>query len=403
MAVRQPCEVNRWAIRRVVVVLPLVPVTATSGMRPSWPGANSSSTMGTPTLRGLPKDGARCMRRPGAALTSTMPPFCSSSGRSMVSQTTSTPQMCRPMVWAASTARAAMSGCTSSVTSVALPPVDRLALLRSTTRWPWAGTDSGVSPSVAMRAMAMSSRRILVSAVPWPEPRRGSWLTMSTSSRMVCWPSPSTWGGSRRAAATNWPPTTSRRKSWPGRKRSTMMSSPNSEAVAKAALSCSCVVMLTTTPLPWLPSWGLTTTGRPTSWATSQASSTSLTGRPSGTGTPAACSRRLVRSLSWAMDSATALVWSSSAAWMRRALEPQPSCTSEPEVRRRMGMPRATAASTMEPVEGPMRSSSSSSRSWATTLSASKGVSARADCSSSPACSMARRPTASSVYSTTTW
>ena len=231
MAVRQPCEVNRWAITRVVVVLPLVPVTATRGMRPSSPGANSSSTMGTPTLRGRPKEGARCMRRPGAALTSTMPPLCSSRGLSMVSQTTSTPQICRPMVCAASMARAAISGCTSSVTSVALPPVDRLALLRSTTRWPWAGTLSGVRPSLAMRAMAISSRRTLVNAVPWPEPRRGSWLTMFTSSRMVCWPSPSTWGGSRRAAATSWPPTTSMRKSWPGKKRSTRISSPNSLAV----------------------------------------------------------------------------------------------------------------------------------------------------------------------------
>ena len=161
--------------------------------------------------------------------------------------------------------------------------------------------------------------------------------------------------------------------------------------------------MFTVTPLPWLPSCGLTTTGRPTSSATFQASSTSVTGRPSGTGTPAACSRRLVRSLSCAMDSATALVVSSSAAWIRRAFEPQPSCTSEPLVRRRTGMPRATAASTMAPVEGPMRSSSSSSRSWGITASASNGVSASAACTSLSACSMACRPTASSVYSTTTW
>ena len=161
--------------------------------------------------------------------------------------------------------------------------------------------------------------------------------------------------------------------------------------------------MFTVTPLPWLPSWGLTTTGRPTSSATFQASSTSATGRPSGTGTPAACSRRLVRSLSCAMDSATALVTSSSAAWMRRACEPQPSCTSEPLVRRLNGMPRATAASTMAPVDGPMRSSSSSSRSRATTAAASNGVSSSAARTSASACSMACRPTASSVYSTTTW
>ena len=42
----------------------------------------------------------------------------------------STPQMSRPIIRAADTARAAISGWTSSVTSVAEPPVLRLALLR---------------------------------------------------------------------------------------------------------------------------------------------------------------------------------------------------------------------------------------------------------------------------------
>ncbi len=42
--------------------------------------------------------------------------------------------------------------------------------------------------------------------------------------------------------------------------------------------------MLTETPLPWLPSCGLTTTGRPTSWAMAQASSKLLAGRPHGHG-----------------------------------------------------------------------------------------------------------------------
>ena len=73
--------------------------------------------------------------------------------------------MCRPMVWAAVIARAAMSGCTLSVTSVAEPPVLRLALLRKMTRRPLSGTDSGARPCSASRAMAMSSKRILVSEV----------------------------------------------------------------------------------------------------------------------------------------------------------------------------------------------------------------------------------------------
>jgi hypothetical protein len=63
-------------------------------------------------------------------------------GSSMLSHTTSTPQMSRPMLRAAAMARSATSGCTSSVTSVAVPPVDRLALLRRITRLPLGGTDS---------------------------------------------------------------------------------------------------------------------------------------------------------------------------------------------------------------------------------------------------------------------
>jgi hypothetical protein len=193
-------------------------------MRPSSPCANSVSITASPTARPRPNEGEMCMRRPGAAFTSTTPPCCSSSGRSTFSQTMSTPQMCRPTICAASTARAATSGCTVSVTSVAVPPVDRLALLRSTTRWPRAGTLSGVRPCASSRPMAMSSRRILVSEVAWPSPRRGSRLTVSTSWRTVALPSPITCGGSRRAAATRRSPTTSRRKSKPGRNFSTITS-----------------------------------------------------------------------------------------------------------------------------------------------------------------------------------
>ena len=166
---------------------------------------------------------------------------------------------------------------------------------------------------------------------------------------------------------------------------------------------CSREATLTVTPLPWLPSSGLTTTGRPISSASSQASSTVSTGAPMGTGTPADCSRRLDRSLSCAIDSETALVASTSAAQMRRCFTPQPSCTSEPCVRRRNGMPRLQAASTMEPVEGPRRMSSSVSRSALTAASASKAAPDCAALISSTAFSNAARPTSSSLYSTTTW
>ncbi|KAG1318358.1 hypothetical protein G6F63_015252 [Rhizopus arrhizus] len=124
--------------------------------------------------------------------------------------------MSRPIMRAADTARAAISGCTSSVTSVAEPPVLRLALLRRKISVPSGGTESASKPCFFRVASAMSSKRILVNEVACPSPRKGSELTWSTSWRMVCCPSPVTWGGSRRDAATSAPPTTSRRKSWPG-------------------------------------------------------------------------------------------------------------------------------------------------------------------------------------------
>ena len=115
----------------------------------------------------------------------------------------------------------------------------------------------------------------------WRGRRRGAgrWLTMSTSSRTVCTPSPITCGGSRRAAATSLSPTTSRRKSMPGRNFSTMTLADIRRRPSRRRQSAARgVVMLTVTPLPWLPSCGLTTTGRPISCAAAQASSASLTG-----------------------------------------------------------------------------------------------------------------------------
>ena len=88
------CAASRCAIRRTVVVLPLVPVTATTGMRPSSPSANMLADDRLADRRGPCRRRARgACAGPGAALTSTTPPPCSSSGRSTLSQTTSTPQM----------------------------------------------------------------------------------------------------------------------------------------------------------------------------------------------------------------------------------------------------------------------------------------------------------------------
>jgi len=86
-----------------------------------------------------------------------------------------------------------------------------------------------------------------------------------------------------------------------------------------------------------------------------------------------------VSCLSWAMASAIALVASISAAWMRRCLLPQPNRTMLPSVMRLYGMPRATAASTMQRVLGPKRTSSSNARKRDSASCRSKSVRCRAD------------------------
>ena len=93
----------------MVVVLPLTPVTATIGTRPVSPSGKRSETIASPTGRGVPAEGSRCIRSPGAALTSTITPACSSSGRLMSWAITSTPAMSSPMIRAASTERAETS------------------------------------------------------------------------------------------------------------------------------------------------------------------------------------------------------------------------------------------------------------------------------------------------------
>ena len=59
-------------MRRVVVVFPLVPVTAITGIAVGAPGGYSISSIDAATLRGVPSLGWVCMRIPGAAFTSTI-------------------------------------------------------------------------------------------------------------------------------------------------------------------------------------------------------------------------------------------------------------------------------------------------------------------------------------------
>ena len=82
------------------------------------------------------------------------------------------------MIRAASTDRAATSGWTRSVTSVAVPPVLRFALRRIRTRCPAVRDRVGrVSLLLASTCSAIGSRTSLLSTVAWSSPRRGSRLT----------------------------------------------------------------------------------------------------------------------------------------------------------------------------------------------------------------------------------
>ena len=98
------------------------------GMRQGAPGGYSMSQTAPATSRGVPSAGATCMRNPGAAFTSTMPPPTSASGCSTVGETTSTPQMSRPTIRAMRSTRWTLEGCTVSVTSREMPPVERFAV-----------------------------------------------------------------------------------------------------------------------------------------------------------------------------------------------------------------------------------------------------------------------------------
>src|SRR3954453_23436380 len=88
---RQPHSDMTWAIILTVVVLPLVPVTATSGMRDGSSRAKRLSTIAPPADLGSPTDGCSCIRIPGAAFTSITVAPDSASGAHTVLATTSMP------------------------------------------------------------------------------------------------------------------------------------------------------------------------------------------------------------------------------------------------------------------------------------------------------------------------
>ncbi len=136
----RPIPFMMCEIIRAVVVLPLLPVTATIGIRDGLPGGKSASITGLATYCGSPSVGCVCIRKPGAALTSTMPPPVSRTGTLMSGQMKSMPAMSRPTTRAASSAISTLSGCASSVRSMLMPPVLMLPVRFRKTRTPRGGT-----------------------------------------------------------------------------------------------------------------------------------------------------------------------------------------------------------------------------------------------------------------------
>ena len=207
----RPMPLKMWAIIREVVVLPLVPVTATIGIRLGVPGGKSMSTTGLATYCGSPTVGWVCIRKPGAAFTSQIPPPVSRTGWVMSGAMKSIPAMSSPTTRAASSAISMFSGWASMVRSMEMPPVDMLPVRVSLTIVPSGGTSSIPNPWARTRSTAAWSTLIRVSTFSWPTPRRGSALVRSTSSVTVAVPSPMTWAGTRSAMAAIRPSITRQR------------------------------------------------------------------------------------------------------------------------------------------------------------------------------------------------
>ena len=211
MPTRRPISFRMCETIRTVVVLPLVPVTAMIGMRADEPAGKSESMTGRATYCGSPSVGWVCIRKPGAALTSTIAPPVSRTGVAMSGQMKSIPATSRPTIRAAVSAISTLSGCASMVRSIEVPPVDMLPVRASLTQVPAGRTSSSPNPWARTSASAASLTVIRVRTFSWPMPRRGSALAISTSSRTVCSPSPVTDAGTRSAMAATLPSMTRQR------------------------------------------------------------------------------------------------------------------------------------------------------------------------------------------------
>ena len=137
----------------MVVVFPLVPVTAIIGIVDEEPGGKSMSITGSATFLGSPLVGCKCILNPGAALSSTIPPLFSDNGVVISGATISTPPISRPTIRIARSAIWTFAGWTESVTSIAVPPVERLAVVFNKRISFLARTDFRVYPESAIKRL----------------------------------------------------------------------------------------------------------------------------------------------------------------------------------------------------------------------------------------------------------
>ena len=104
--------------------------------------------MSPATSRGEPSLGRRCIRRSGEALIAITAPDASpaTSGWRMSGSRRSIPHTSSPVMAATRAHTRATAGWTEPVTSLLVPPAERLALWRNVTICPTAGTDVGARP-----------------------------------------------------------------------------------------------------------------------------------------------------------------------------------------------------------------------------------------------------------------
>ena len=111
-------------------------------MRAEEPAGKSESITGRATYWGSPSVGWVCIRKPGAAFTSTIAPPVSRTGVAMSGQMKSMPATSSPTIRAAVSAISTLSGWASIVRSMEVPPVDMLPVNASLTHVPAGGTSA---------------------------------------------------------------------------------------------------------------------------------------------------------------------------------------------------------------------------------------------------------------------